>query len=48
MDALDRFAEERLRATCRQVFASVGEMVRRQMLDLSPSPSDIAPGTESS
>ena len=38
LEALARAAEARLRETCAQVFASVGESLRRRLLDLSPQP----------
>jgi hypothetical protein len=38
LGTLTRAAEARLRDTCKQVFANVGEALRQQMLDLSVSP----------
>ena len=46
LGALTLAAEERLRDACKQVFASVGEALRQQMLDLPVSP--LAPPAKDS
>ncbi len=48
LEALARLAEARLREKCREVFASVGEGLRRRLLELStlPSEKEIAPDRE--
>ena len=42
LEALNRAAEARLNETCKQVFARMGEMLHRQMLDLTPAPATVA------
>jgi hypothetical protein len=48
LEALASSAEARLREKCREVFASVGEGLRRRLLELStlPAEQEIAPGGE--
>ncbi len=48
LEALARLAEARLREKCREVFASVGEGLRRRLLELStlPAEQEITPDRE--
>jgi hypothetical protein len=46
IEALDRSAEQRLRETCNQVFAGLGETLRRRMLDLLAPPPEKSDSPE--
>jgi DNA anti-recombination protein RmuC len=47
VDALARSTEERLRDTCKQVFAGVGETLRQRLLDLTAPPTTNGSDDES-
>ncbi len=46
ISSLASTAEERLRQACTQVFADVGETLRRRLLDLAPAPPSSTPSEE--